>query len=266
MWSSRKQLLLSNLSLAGPVWLASDIHLGPDNPKTAKAFFDFLDLASAQAGALFLLGDVFNVWIGDDCLANPSKWLEDVVTQLQRTSAHIPIYLMHGNRDFLMGQQLCAEIGAIGLAEQCILTVGRQKILLAHGDEFCTTDRSYQRFRRVVRNYWVQKLFLGLSLERRQNIAARARAHSIQSQATRNHVFHDVYLPRIAAELQTHEISTVIHGHTHRPGHFVERVADVDIERWVLPDWEFDHLVAPDPSRGGWICVSAQSIDAHHWR
>lgn len=251
---------MNKISIQGPAWLASDIHLGPDNPKTAELFFEFLDQAGAHAGALFLLGDIFDVWIGDDWAKQPPSWLSDALNRLAQTAKQVPLYLGHGNRDFLMGQQLANRLGAKLLDDQVILTAHNQTVLLAHGDEFCTTDRAYQRFRKLVRHRWVQRLYLSLSLKRRLAIAQRARQQSMQTQAKPNAVWHDVTLASIDSALTQAGTRVLIHGHTHKPGHFIERVNGQLIDRWVLSDWEADHLGRDEMARTGWIVIDSHGI------
>lgn len=253
----------NKLVLSGPVWLASDIHLGPQNPKTAQAFYAFLDKARAQASALLLLGDVFDVWIGDDCIEQPEPWLKEALAQLRAVGQHIPLWIGHGNRDFLMGSRLAREVHAQMLAPQTILEVGPMRLLLAHGDEFCTSDLAYQRFRAVVRHAWVQRAFLWLTKRQRQAIAHRARQKSQQTQSEQNAIWHDVQLQSIAKRLSETGLETLIHGHTHRPGHYVDAHQCVPIDRWVLPDWEADHLGAQDIARGGWIVVNEDGVCLH---
>ena len=260
MSSLKKPLLLNKLSIQGPAWLASDIHLGPENPKTADMFFNFLDKAGAHAGALFLLGDIFDVWIGDDWANLPPAWLKRSLDHLKKTSETVPLYIGHGNRDFLMGQQLAAKIGARLLDDQCVLNAQGHSVLLAHGDEFCTTDKAYQRFRKLVRHPLTQKLYLSLSLKQRLAIANRARQKSMQNQAKTHGVWHDVTLASIDRALDQTDTRTVIHGHTHRPGHYRDEVKGHIVDRWVLPDWEADHLQAGQPARGGWIVANSNGL------
>lgn len=254
---------MNKLAIDGPAWLASDIHLGPNNPKTAQSFYEFLDLAGAQAGALFLLGDIFDVWIGDDCIDQPAPWLEDSLAKLQDTAGQVPVWIAHGNRDFLMGNKLARRIGATLLESQTILEVKGKQLLLAHGDEFCTQDKRYQRFRAIVRNPWVQKVFLSLSLKQREAIAYRARQKSMQTQSKPNAVWHDVCLESIAKVLAAQNLTTLVHGHTHRPGHFPDSVAGQALDRWVLPDWESDHLEDNQLARGGWLVIDKAGLELH---
>src|SRR5690606_14208634 len=180
--SSRKQRSLSKLPLAGAVWIASDIHLGPDTPGTARAFHAFLDQACAQADALILCGDIFDAWIGDDfALTSPPSWLAATLAKLGHVSACMPLWLGRGNRDFLIGKALTGRLGAKLLPDRVCLMTDAGKILLSHGDEYCTADRGYQRFRRVVRCPAVQWLFLNLSLPVRRRIASLARKRSMAS-------------------------------------------------------------------------------------
>ncbi|UOD51565.1 UDP-2,3-diacylglucosamine diphosphatase [Orrella daihaiensis] len=251
---------MNKLVTEGPAWLASDIHLGPDNPKTADLFFGFLDQAGAHAGALFLLGDIFDVWIGDDWIIEPPPWLARTLNHLRATAKRVPLYIGHGNRDFLMGSSLAQHIGAHLLDQQCILQVKNQTVLLAHGDEFCIADRAYQRFRRLVRHPWTQKLYLSLSIENRLGIALRARQKSMQKQTRSNTVWHDVDLTCIHSALVQAGTHHLIHGHTHRPGHYEETADRYTIDRWVLPDWEADHLAADEPIRGGWLVLGNDGI------
>lgn len=251
---------MNKIVTTGPAWLASDIHLGPDNPKTAQLFFEFLDQAGAHAGALFLLGDIFDVWIGDDWINDPPHWLAQAIAQLERTAQRVPLYLGHGNRDFLMGKRLAAHLGAHLLDEQCILQTGGKTALLAHGDEFCTTDRTYQRFRTIVRHGLVQRLYLSLPIKQRLSIALHARKKSMQSQTKHKHIWHDVSLSSINAALARAGTRTLIHGHTHRPGHYVDNNNGQMIDRWVLPDWEADHLDSAQSSRGGWLVINNEGL------
>lgn len=253
--------MLNKLSLNGPVWLASDIHLGADNPATAQRFFQFLDQASAQAGALLLLGDIFDVWIGDDWAEQPPPWLSEALTHLKRTSARCPLWIGRGNRDFLMGHKLAKTVGAQLLEPQVVLEVAGSRYLLAHGDEFCTNDRAYQRFRRIVRNRWVQKAYLSLSLNTRAKIAQKARHQSMQTQTSVDQSNLDVFEPAIASQMAREQLTAIIHGHTHRPNHHQPTPA-YPFDRWVLPDWESDHLRAGQPERGGWFVVNGAKITA----
>ena len=265
MSSSKKPSSLNKLSFDKPIWLASDIHLGPDNPATAEHFFQFLDQASAHAGALLLLGDIFDVWIGDDCTKAAAPWLRTALDRLSKTAKHCPLWMGRGNRDFLMGERLTQHLGAHLLDEQVVLNVQGQTLLVAHGDEFCTSDLKYQRFRRLVRNRLVQKLYLALSLSARQRIAQRARLQSMRSHANKSMQVMDVNPDAIVQAFSKTDVPALIHGHTHRPGHHHELIAGKPHDRWVLTDWAFDHLPEGSPVRGGGLMVDASGVHVIDW-
>lgn len=254
--------------MAGPVWLASDIHLSENSPATALAFYDFLEDASKQASALFILGDLFDVWVGDDVIKRPAYWLKQALEALARCAAHIPVYIGLGNRDFLLGAAFINHIGAHPLADQTLLSVGPTTVLISHGDEYCTLDHSYQRFKWWVRQPWVQCAFRFLSLSQRLNIAAQARAQSIKKMAQLSNMrantepdIIDVSTDAITSGFSRFGVNTIIHGHTHRPG---KQCYDIDrhvFTRWVLPDWEYDHLARDMPPRGGYIEINNQGVE-----
>ena len=251
---------MNSLSFEGPVWLASDVHLGEHNPATTEAFFRFLDQASAHAGALLLLGDIFDAWIGDDSAAKPAPWLAEVLARLQAVARRCPLWLGRGNRDFLMGKALVSRIDANLLPEQVIIEVKGTKALLAHGDEFCIDDIGYQRFRRIVRHPNVQRFFLSLPLSWRVRIAQRARTKSQQTQKMLSDLAVQASPHAMVQTLRHHRIKTVIHGHTHHPRHDNFEIDRYQFERWVLPDWESDHLAKDQPPRGGWIVFDENGI------
>lgn len=250
--SSRKPRLSSDVTLAGVVWVASDIHLGPDTPDTARAFHHFLDQASVQADALILCGDIFDAWIGDDyAQRNPPGWLADSLDRLKQVSGRIPLWIGRGNRDFLMGERLMALTGASLLPEPACLHTDAGKILLTHGDEYCTADAGYQRFRRIVRQPHVQRLFLALSLKLRRGIADWARRRSMASNRYKAARIMDVAPAAIEQAFARHGVHTLVHGHTHRPAVHTLTVHGEARTRIVLPDWDYEH----QPPRGGWLVI-----------
>lgn len=268
MSSLSKSPSLNKLQMAGPVWLASDIHLSENSPATALAFYDFLEDASQQASALFILGDLFDVWVGDDVIKRPASWLKQALEALARCAALIPVYVGLGNRDFLLGTAFIKHIGAHPLADQTLLSVGTTTVLISHGDEYCTLDHSYQRFKWWVRQPWVQRAFSFLSLSQRLDIAAQARAQSIKKMSQLTTQFAnsgpdiiDVSTEAVISGFSGFGVNTIIHGHTHRPG---QQRYDIDgkvFTRWVLPDWEYDHLGKDRQPRGGYIEISNQGVD-----
>lgn len=280
---------MNKLSFCEPVWLASDIHLGPDNPKTSHAFYRFLAHARDHAGALLLLGDIFDVWIGDDWIRRPPPWLDLALQQLELTGRTIPLWILGGNRDFLIGEDLARHLHARLLRGQCLLEIAqsenperpdlqgstatshRSAYLLAHGDEFCTKDLKYQRFRRIVRTPLVQSCFLTLPLYVRNRIANSARRASQRTERDPYDASYDVQNEALAHALNVAGTTTCVHGHTHRPGHYFVRPDAIDIkssanrlDRWVLPDWESDHLNEQELARGGWIQIDRHGLTAHN--
>ncbi len=244
--------------MRGTVWVASDIHLGEAVPETARAFYGFLDRARRQADALILCGDLFDAWIGDDhALREPPAWLAAALRELGATARAIPLWLARGNRDFLMGRALADALGARLLGAPAVLDTDAGPVLLAHGDEFCTDDLAYQRFRRIVRTPWIQHVFLALPLGVRRAIAARARARSRQARRSKSMAIMDVNPAAVAQALRAAGCDTLIHGHTHRPAVHALDLDGRAARRYVLPDWEFDHDAPP---RGGWIEIDAAGI------
>lgn len=250
---------MNNISLPGIVWLASDIHLGPQVPATQAAFHDFLDLAGHQADALVLCGDIFDAWVGDDVAIEAAPpWLAATLEKLRQTASLIPLWLGRGNRDFLLGGQLARNLGARLLPDTVHLHTDAGDILLSHGDEYCTADASYQRFRRIVRTPWIQLLFLSLSLERRLRIAQYARRRSMAANRHKPQDIMDVAPQAIANAFRSSGLSLMVHGHTHRPARHDLLVDGRACVRYVLPDWDYDHST---PARGGWLAIERGTIE-----
>lgn len=259
--SSSKPPSLSKLALPGRVWIASDIHLGPDSPATGAAFQLFLEHAAQQADTLILAGDIFDAWIGDDVAWKaPEPWLQAAVSALQQAASAMPLWLGRGNRDFLIGEGLARHLGAKLLPDTAILDTDAGAILLVHGDEYCTADHNYQRARRIVRHAAVQRLYLTLPLTVRQRIAAWARRRSMEANQYKTREIMDVTPSAIVAALRESGVRTLIHGHTHRPARHDVCVDGQPGERLVLPDWDFDHASAP---RGGWIAIDHDGMHFH---
>lgn len=258
--SSRKPRLLTEISLKGRVWVASDIHLGPDTPATAQAFHRFLDQACAQADALILCGDIFDVWVGDDyALDSPPDWLSASLDKFRQTAGALALWLGRGNRDFLIGKALADHVGAHLLPEPVILRTDAGRLLLAHGDEYCTADRAYQRFRRIVRSPLVQTAFLKLGLGLRRSIANRARQRSMQANRYKPAKVMDVDTDAVRDAFRQADVRLLVHGHTHRPAVHRLEVDGKPHTRIVLPDWDYDH----GPVRGGWLQIDEQGAALH---
>jgi len=249
--------LHSKLVTPGTLWIASDIHLSDAHPETRRAFISFLHKASSQADALFLCGDIFDAWIGDDLATeDPAEWLAEIVQALRHTASHIPLWIGRGNRDFLIGKALATHIGAQLLPDTVVLETDAGEVLLTHGDQYCTDDVSYQRFRRLVRCPAIQALFMLLSLDARRGIANWARKRSMASNAVKSRTIMDVNPDAIAQAFQQSGVRVMVHGHTHRPAVHAMAVDGHQCQRYVLPDWE----PLAKPARGGWLVIDRNGL------
>jgi UDP-2,3-diacylglucosamine hydrolase len=215
--------------------LISDLHLEEARPELTRAFLQFLERETPQASALYILGDLFNVWIGDD----DDRQLNALVsTALKRRSdAGLSIYLMHGNRDFLLGERFAAAAGATLISDPQLLQHGPQRYLLMHGDQLCTRDSGYLAFRTRVRDPAWQQAFLASPLAERRAFADQARATSRSMSSNKPEDIMDVSQSAVEAVLAEHSCDSLIHGHTHRPGIHEFEVAGKPLRRIVLGDW-----------------------------
>ncbi|MVW71562.1 MULTISPECIES: UDP-2,3-diacylglucosamine diphosphatase [unclassified Bordetella] len=248
---------MNKVTLQGPIWVASDVHLGPATPATAEAFTGFLDAAADEAAALLLPGDIFDAWIGDDVIKVAPPWLASALQALQRTASRIPLYLGRGNRDFLMGDELAGALGAKMLPDVAILETDFGRILLSHGDEYCTDDTAYQQFRTMVRNPEWQAQFLAMSIPERMAMAQQARGESQSANQMKSAEIMDVNAQAVEQAFRDADVDIMVHGHTHRPDRHVLEVDGRRRERWVLPDWECDHA---NPPRGGWLVIDREGL------
>ena len=226
----------------------SDLHLQAATPRTSAAFAAFLSERAMAAQSLYILGDLFEYWAGDDDL--PSPFNRHIVQAIRAVSdSGVAVYWIAGNRDFLVGPDFAAQAGLTLLAEPHVADIGGQHITLVHGDAQCTDDTAYMAFRKQVRDPAWQAQFLAMPLVQRKAIIANLREGSREAHATKSMDIMDV-APQAVADLLAHTgTSILIHGHTHRPALH----ADGATRRYVLPDWE----PQDDPPRGGWIAVTA---------
>jgi UDP-2,3-diacylglucosamine hydrolase len=213
----------------------SDLHLSAERPEASEKFFAFMAGKARGAAALYVLGDLFEVWIGDDDPDEFNRRIVDAFAALVKSGT--PLYLMHGNRDFLLGRRFCAATGGTLLADPTVVDVDGTPTLLMHGDTLCTDDHDYQKWRRKARNRVLQFVFLALSLDRRRKISVKGREKSKQVIAAKTAEIMDVNAGAVAEALRQHRVSRLIHGHTHRPGRHEHVVDGRRCERWVLPDW-----------------------------
>ena len=215
--------------------LISDLHLDPRRPRILDLFADLLAGEARRADALYILGDLYDSWIGDDDDAALAAQVAQATRALRDSG--VPIWFMHGNRDFLLGADYAARAGMSLLADPSVVELGGERVLLMHGDTLCTDDTEYLKFRALVRDPRWQAQFLAKPLAERRAFAAQARGESRRHTSAAKPEIMDVNQEAVAAAMRTHGVHKLIHGHTHRPAthHF-----DLDgrtAERVVLGDW-----------------------------
>ena len=235
----------------------SDLHLQESHPRTAEAFFHFLAERASQAEALYLLGDIFEYWAGDDDLDTPFH--RRIAGALRALSdSGVAVYWMAGNRDFLVGQDFARAAGLTILPDPYVAGIGGQRIALVHGDAQCTDDTNYMAFRAQVRDPAWQQQFLAMPLAQRKAIIAGLREGSRQAHGEKSYEIMDVTPDAVGALHEATQADVIIHGHTHRPALHLEQ--ETGRRRYVLPDWELD----AEPVRGGWIAIGAEGGVTRH--
>ena len=235
--------------------LISDLHLQPSHPETCAAFFAFLQERAMASTALYLLGDLFEYWAGDDDLSDP---FQQTIAQAIRavSDTGVAVYWIAGNRDFLVGTDFAATCGLTLLAEPHVIDVSGERVVLVHGDAECTDDLRYMAFRTQVRDPLWQAQFLAMPLAQRKAIIAGMRQGSKDAHSTKSAEIMDVNAQAIDALHNKCGADIIIHGHTHRPALHVCGAR----MRYVLPDWE----PLADPPRGGWIAISSNGVISRH--
>ena len=213
----------------------SDLHLEAGRPEIGEQFLDFLDEEAVDAEALYILGDFFEYWVGDD---DPDDYYAAIKRSLRAfTDAGVPVYFMHGNRDFMIGEQFAAETGITILPDPFPLELYGKSVLLSHGDTLCTDDTEYQQIRAITRNPEWQAMMLAKPLEERIVIAKQARAHSQERNKTLSEEIMDVNPGAVERVISEYGVEILLHGHTHRPGIHNVEVDDRITKRVVLGDW-----------------------------
>ncbi|MDE1189301.1 MAG: UDP-2,3-diacylglucosamine diphosphatase [Pantoea sp.] len=210
----------------------ADLHLCQDEPAITAGFLHFLQREAHLCDALYILGDLFEAWIGDD---DPNPLHQQIAAALK--ALPVPKYFIHGNRDFLLGQRFAATCGMTLLPEEQVLTLYGQRLLIMHGDTLCTDDEGYQRFRAKVHQRWLQKLFLALPLRLRMRIAARMRADSKQANQHKSLSIMDVNQQAVIEAMTCQQVRLLIHGHTHRPAIHEFVLQGENAQRVVLGAW-----------------------------
>lgn len=215
----------------------SDLHLSPETPHITRLLLDFLAGPAAGADALYILGDLFEYWAGDDDLPDPCH--QQVVGALRQVCASgTQLYLMHGNRDLLIGQDFSAACGATLLHDPLVIDLYGVRTLLSHGDILCTDDVEYQAFRRQVHDPEWQRVFLAQPLTLRKAQIAGMRERSQLEKSVKSEAIMDVNAGAVAALFRQHGIpNRLIHGHTHRQARHTLEVDGKNVERVVLGDW-----------------------------
>ncbi|WP_449758206.1 UDP-2,3-diacylglucosamine diphosphatase [Erwinia persicina] len=224
----------------------ADLHLCTEEPAITAGFLHFLRREAQQADALYILGDLFEAWIGDD---DPNPLHAEVAHALRQLA--IPCYFIHGNRDFLLGKRFAKASGMTLLPEEQVLDLYGRRVLIMHGDTLCTDDQGYLRFRAKVQQCWLQTLFLALPLFVRQRIALKMRAGSRQANSSKSREIMDVNQQAVVAAMSRHQVQWLIHGHTHRPAVHPLLIQGQAAERLVLGAWH---------EEGSMIKVSADEI------
>lgn len=214
------------------VLFISDLHLSPERPAVTRAFLVFLQHRASRAEALYVLGDLFEAWIGDDDPTDLALEVQKAFAALSRQG--VALYVQHGNRDFLLGKRFAANTGAVIIADETVIEHWGQRALVMHGDSLCTDDIDYQRFRRKSRHPIYKWCLRALPLKRRQKLAAEWRAKSMAANSNKASAIMDVNTRAVDRVMQKHAVTTLIHGHTHRPDQHSVACG----ERIVLGDWD----------------------------
>nr|WP_189672645.1 UDP-2,3-diacylglucosamine diphosphatase [Pseudomonas sp. SWRI51] len=216
--------------------LISDLHLQEERPDITRAFVDLLDGRARHARALYILGDFFEAWIGDDAM---TPFQQSICQALRRLSdSGTAVYLMHGNRDFLIGKAFCQAAGCTLLADPSVVQLGGEPVLLMHGDTLCTRDVGYMKMRRYLRHPVTLWVLRHLPLAARRRLARKLRSESRAQTRMKATEIVDVTPEEVPKVMAAHGVRTLVHGHTHRPAIHKLVVNDQPARRIVLGDWD----------------------------
>jgi UDP-2,3-diacylglucosamine hydrolase len=231
----------------------SDLHLSAERPATVTLFLRFLTEVAAGADQLYILGDLFDVWLGDDDRSPP---IPEVTSALANLSAGgTRLYLMHGNRDFLIGKQFCSRTGCELLPDPTTIELTGESVLLMHGDLLCTNDHSYQQTRKKLRSEGFIQEFLSKPLADRAQFAVEARLKSDETTAMLADGVMDVDLDAVEEQMLEWQATLLIHGHTHRPATHEFLLKGKPVTRIVLAEWHEDG--------GSYLCANEQGLSTH---
>ena len=218
------------------ILLISDLHLQEERPDITRAFVDLLDGRARHAEALYILGDFFEAWIGDDAMTPFQASICQALRALSDSGTQV--FLMHGNRDFLLGQAFCKAAGCTLLADPSVVEMGGEPVLLMHGDSLCTRDLAYMKMRRYLRNPLSLWILRHLPLSTRQKLARKLRSESRAQTRMKANEIVDVTAEEVPRIMQQFGVRTLVHGHTHRPAIHKLVVGDQPARRIVLGDWD----------------------------
>lgn len=213
----------------------ADLHLSADRPDITKCFTDFLEHQAPAADALYILGDLFEYWLGDDDVSVFNTTVANAIRKVSDSGT--PVFYIHGNRDFLIGKSFAKRAGMTLLPEQHVVDLYGTPTLIMHGDELCTRDVVYQKFRKKARGWWWPRLMLSLPLFVRRKIAEDGRRKSKIKQQGLTQEIMDVTPEEVDLAFERHGVSRMIHGHTHRPAVHEQQLGGRTVKRIVLGDW-----------------------------
>ena len=220
---------------AGRTFFIADLHLTDERPVATGRFFRFLNEEAKGADALYILGDLFEAWVGDD---HDEQVAHDTARQIKAlVDSGTPVYFMHGNRDFMLAERYAALSGMTLLSDPTRIDLYGEPTLLMHGDTLCTDDTAYQTFRSRVRRPFILALLRRLPLSLRHRMARQARAGSETAKSGKAAEIMDVNSDEVMRVMRAHQTRRLIHGHTHRPAQHKHTIDGRDSERWVVPDW-----------------------------
>jgi UDP-2,3-diacylglucosamine hydrolase len=213
----------------------SDLHLHPEKAAITQKFMEFMDWVSTRSRALYILGDFFHAWPGDDAL---DSWSLEIIASLKNVSEKgLSVYFMHGNRDFLVGESLAKKAGMQIIKDPSLINLAGEKILLSHGDRYCTEDKNHQYFRKITRNSIFSWFFMKFPFSFRNKLVMRVRDFS-EGNKNKPALIMDIVPAILLKDMKKREVQTIIHGHTHKPGLVEHQDNSTIYKQYVLSDWD----------------------------
>ena len=242
--------MTTTINKGSVTYFIADLHLAQNRPDITACFLSFLQNDAPKAQALYILGDLFEYWIGDD---DKNPFVIEVANALKAVSLlDTRVYFIHGNRDFLLGKRYAKACGMQLLPETNLIDLYGKPVLIMHGDTLCTRDVAYQAFRKKSRSWWWQAIVKNLPLFIRKNIAENYRKKSASATALKSQAIMDVTETEVISELELHKSQLLIHGHTHRPNIHHLQANNTAAQRIVLGDWY---------EQGSWLKVTPNSVE-----